>query len=258
VLVWLTTGGFGVVSKGFGARAGVLSMFHLEVGKGLLWTVNAGGIEGAKGWLLEFGVAVGLALVAAFFVSQSRRDVVSRWLMVVAFVVATIGFLFPLTDWEWDNTKLLVWAWIVMLPVLWKYVMEPLTVWVRAPIFALLFFTGAVALMAGLDARHGYMLVKRSELAKWEPIVRELPPEAVIAARPDYNSPFLLLGRRVVCGYEGHLSSHGLDYERQLGALHHILNRAYFWEDMARELGVDYVAVDDADGVRLEKIEKGN
>jgi len=251
--VWLTTNGFRVVVKGFGSGEGMLSRLKLEVGKGPLWTVGDGG---ATGWLLEFGVAVGLALVAALFVSMSRRDVVSRWLIVVAFVVASIGFLFPLTDWEWDNTKLLVWAWIALLPVLWKYVLEPLTVWVRAPIFALLFFTGVVALMAGLDARHGYTLVKRSELAKWEPLVRNLPPEAVIACESKYNSPFLLLGRRVMCGYEGHLSSHGLNYERKFWALHQILNQAYLWEDMARELGVDYVAAEDKDGSRLIKVER--
>jgi hypothetical protein len=43
--------------------------------------------------------------------------------------------------------------------------------------------------------------------------VREkTPPHAVLQGAPDHNSPITLTGRKLFMGYEGTLSSHGLDY----------------------------------------------
>ena len=78
------------------------------------------------------------------------------------------------------------------------------------------FFSGAVSLIGGLDGRHGYAIARRSELAAWQHAIVDIPPEDRFACVPDYNHPLILLGRKVACGYEGHLWSHGLNSQGEL------------------------------------------
>jgi len=59
----------------------------------------------------------------------------------------------------------------------------------------------------------------------------------VIACAPEYNQPVLMLGHPVVCGYEGHLWSHGLDYKRRYDALEGVMKGEPGWEQSARNLG---------------------
>ncbi len=209
--------------------------FRFEPG----WTLGEGG---AAGFALQFGVALILGGILAFKLIKAGEPA-ARWIAGVSAGIALLAFLFPLTDWAWDNTKLLVWCWIAPAPLLWKYVLAPLPMPSRAALCVLLFFSGAIALAAGLDRRHGYQLASREELAEWQSLVEDLPPETVFACHPDFNHPLLLLGRRVVCGYEGHLSSHGLAYRDKLSALKEILAQKPGWQVPAESVGADFVAL---------------
>ena len=119
-----------------------------------------------------------------------------------------------LRAWEWDNMKLMLWSWIVIAPYLWTKVIAPMKPGARVAICILLFFSGGVSLLGGLDARHGYGIARRSELDAWKHAVAGIPANVRFACVPDYNHPLILLGRKVACGYEGHLWSHGLTYQR--------------------------------------------
>ncbi len=58
--------------------------------------------------------------------------------------------------WEWDNMKLMFWSWIVIAPYLWTKVVAPMKPPARVAVCMVLFFSGGVSLLGGLDARHGY------------------------------------------------------------------------------------------------------
>jgi hypothetical protein len=150
-------------------------------------------------------------------------------------------FLVAFAPWEWDNTKLLIWAWLVAAPLIWSEVLKPLPAIPRGAICVLLFFSGAVSLLGGLDRRHGYDLVSRSELAETVIALKEVPPLDRIAIEPRFNHPVILLGRPVVCGYEGHLWSHGLDYREKLAKLQKVLNQEPGWIEAAGEIGAKWV-----------------
>jgi hypothetical protein len=114
----------------------------------------------------------------------------------------------------------------------------------------LLFGSGVVTLLAGLDGRHGYVLIKRSSVDRAESLLRDLPPDEVIACAPEFNHPVLLSGHPVVCGYEGHLWSHGLDYRKRLALLNDIMNGREGWREKARSLGVSRIYWSDLEAVR--------
>ena len=133
-------------------------------------------------------------------------------------------FLFALfvktAPWGWDNTKLIIWAYFICLPFLWR---ELIVKWpwpVRAGVCFLLFASGFVSLIGGLAVgRPGFDIANRTELEAVATVVRELPIKERFAAFPTYNHPLLMNGRKVVLGYGGHLWTQGFDYapiEQQL------------------------------------------
>jgi hypothetical protein len=95
--------------------------------------------------------------------------------------------------------------------------------------------------MAGLDGRHGYGLAKKSELAAARMALRDVQPGTRIAVDPTFNHPVMLLGYPVVCGYDGHLWSHGLRYQEPLAKLRSVLRQETGWKETAKELGAEWV-----------------
>jgi hypothetical protein len=220
--IWLVTGGFSASS-------------------GLRWLPGwMQGDGGWKFWAMNFGISLPL-LAWLFCKAAVRGDAESRAFCLLSLGVFLLCFLVALAPWEWDNTKLLLWAWLVAAPFLWSRVLEPLSPILRAALCVALFFTGAVSLMAGLDGRHGYELAKRSELATARMALRDVPPGTRIAVDPTFNHPVMLLGYPVVCGYDGHLWSHGLRYQEPLAKLRSVLRNEMGWKETAKELGTEWV-----------------
>ena len=164
-----------------------------------------------------------------------------------AFVIPAI-FLFLLAcivmfaPWEWDNTKIMVWSYLALLPFLWQYVVKPLPRLARATLCILLFFSGFVSLWGGIDLSHtGWPIVNRQELHDVELATRDLPVNETFAAYPDLNHPLLLSGCKLVEGFEGHLHSHGIEYRPRLRQLNVLLSGQTDWRQIADELHVRYL-----------------
>ena len=158
------------------------------------------------------------------FALYSDRDIEARCFVWAASAVFAACCVFIFAPWEWDNMKLMLWSWLVIAPYLWKKMLAPLKLPARAAVCVVLFFSGGVSLIGGLDTRHGYAIAQRSELAAWQHAIASIPPDVRFASVSDYNHPLILLGRKVACGYEGHLWSHGLDYHKKLELLDKSLN----------------------------------
>jgi hypothetical protein len=164
-----------------------------------------------------------------------------------AFVIPAI-FLFLLAcivmfaPWEWDNTKIMVWSYLALLPFLWQYVVKPLPRLARATLCILLFFSGFVSLWGGIDLSHtGWPIVNRQELHDVELATRDLPVNETFAAYPDLNHPLLLSGCKLVEGFEGHLHSHGIEYRPRLRQLNVLLSGQTDWRQIADQLHVRYL-----------------
>lgn len=216
----------------------------------------SGGIHFAWGWMLDgkgwgffvrdFGLVVVFGLVTGIL-AWRKKNAEARCFVGVAIGVFAVSSVLAFSSWPWDNMKLLLWCWLVLAPSLWSEVLRPLPVPARAALCGVLFFSGAVSLVGGLDGRHGYLLARRSELDAWQRVVRDLPMTDRFACEPDYNHPLILLGRKVVCGYEGHLASHGLDYRVRLSALRDALDGRKSWPEAAPFLQADWAAIRQTD-----------
>ncbi len=193
-------------------------------------------------WIWNFGFALPLAIAAAVMAVRSK-DAEARCFVATTLAVFAACSVVAFAPWPWDNMKLMIWSWIVLAPYLWSLVLSRLDIAARAALCFALFFSGAVSLAGGLDARHGYSIGQRSEVDAWRAATADISPEARFACVPDYNHPLILLGRRVACGYEGHLWSHGLDFRDKLSLLKLTLAGRSNWRKSTRSLGIDWLAL---------------
>jgi hypothetical protein len=193
-------------------------------------------------WLWNFGIFLPLVAACAVTVFRPRgADTTTRIFCGVSIATLVFCFLFAVAPWAWDNTKLLLWAYLALAPFLWSTLITRWPCWVRTAACILLFASGALALLGGLDSRHGYKLADRAELAAVQFMLRTMPVSARLATAPSYEHPALILGQPVVMGHDGHLFSQGLDYgpaEAELGAL---MVGGADWRNAARRLGVRYL-----------------
>ncbi len=162
--------------------------------------------------------------------------------VVPAAVIFSFAIFVKTAPWGWDNTKLIIWAYFIALPFLWRELIGKTPIPMRIGVCFLLFFSGFVSLFGGLTVgRPGFDIADRTELEAIATVVRKIPIKERFAAFPTFNHPLLLDGRKLVLGYPGHLWTQGFDYapiEQQLQAL---MRGAPDWRERARALQARYL-----------------
>jgi hypothetical protein len=164
--------------------------------------------------------------------------------LIPAAAIFVIALLFKLAPWEWDNLKIIIWAYFLVLPFLWTDLIATWQVPVRAGLCFALFASGFVSLFGGLklhDEKPGFDFAIRGELATVAVGLRKIPVEERFACAPTYNHPLLLNGRKVVMGYPGHLWSQGFDYTATEEQLNILMEGNGDWKGAAKRLGVRYL-----------------
>ncbi|MDQ6656038.1 MAG: hypothetical protein M3Y80_09525, partial [Verrucomicrobiota bacterium] len=201
-------------------------------------------------WFVNFGVFLPLMLVflgvciwrATKTEARFRfRDHPALAFTTPAVLLFIFACLVKTAPWEWDNIKLIIWAYLIVLPFLWRDFLAQTPEAVRVGACIALFTSGFVSLFGGLLANDGYGIGDRAEIDAVGQAVRRLPATARFAAWPTYNHPLLLQGRKVVLGYPGHLWTQGFDYaplEKKLTAL---MQGAPDWRENARQLDARYL-----------------
>ena len=202
-------------------------------------------------WLPNFGLWVLLALGLVGLCGWRIWKGKWRWgdtppadiaFVIAAVVIFAFGYFVQTAPWDWDNLKLMVWGYFLILPFLWSDIIGRWAFPERAATCLLLFGSGFVTLLGGLSAGHpGFGLIERARLDHIGTALRPLPVEARFATYPTYNHPVLLQGRKVVLGYPGHLWTEGFDYSKANDQLTALMNGAANWRDAAKALGVRYI-----------------
>jgi hypothetical protein len=243
-------------SADFGApffRMGGAANFGSATGFGSLLQKTWNGVIAPffQFWLTNFGFWVLLALALVALCGWRAWNSGWRWgkkppadmvFVLSAVVIFGIGYFVQTAPWDWDNLKLMVWGYFLILPFLWSDLVGRWAFPERAVTCIALFASGFVTLLGGLAAGHpGFGLIDRARLDGIGTAVRPLPVEARFAAYPTYNHPLLLQGRKVVLGYPGHLWTEGFDYDHPNRQLTALMRGAPNWRETAKALGVRYI-----------------
>jgi hypothetical protein len=205
----------------------------------IFWWVNFGIWLPLTGWL------IGLCGWRAWKTGPRFRDKIPEEIafLLPAAAIFILGLLVKFAPWEWDNLKLMIWGYFLVLPYLWTELIARWSLPVRVGVCIALFGSGFVSLFGGLAAGlPGLDFANRGEVDWLGVVARKLPVEARFAAYPTYNHPLLLQGRKVVLGYPGHLWTQGFDdYQKVYESLRQLMLGTGDWRETARHLRVRYI-----------------
>lgn len=202
-------------------------------------------------WFVNFGIFLPLVIALMTIVIYEERESFRRQdfelsidltLLSASTIIFLLVYFVETAPWQWDNIKILIWAYFLVLPVLWRRFLSRSWLIIRAGVCFLLFFSGFVSLMGGLSVeREGHNFASRDEVDLVANAVRSLPVEARFAAFPTYNHPLLLNGRKLVCGYPGHLWTQGINYDATIAQLQSLMLGQGNWAQTAHQLQARYL-----------------
>jgi hypothetical protein len=193
-------------------------------------------------WPMNFGLLPILVAVLVIVLLRRRQEVWARAVVFPALAIFVVCCLVKFAPWEWDNTKLMVWSYLAVLPFLWSELLARWPAWARGAACVALFASGFLSTLGGIGAQHtGHPIALRSELDGAAKAVRGIPASERIAGAPTYNHPLLLIGRKMTLGYLGHVASHGLAWEAPAMQLQALMNGEDAWREHAEELGARYL-----------------
>lgn len=232
-------------------HAGTVMEFHLgwaQRGEGS----GEFGMPFFRFWFYNFGILVPLVLTLVGILGyrvwqegfQWKRKLPEEIAFVFgAAVIFVFTFCIKTAPWIWDNLKILIWAYFIVLPYLWRDLIMQWERPIRWAVCFALFASGFISLFGGLAAgKGGFGFASRGEIDAVSAAVQPLPLEARFAAWPTYNHPLLLSGRKVVMGYPGHLWTQGFnDYGKTNETLAKLMQGGAGWQELARTLRVRYI-----------------
>ncbi len=202
-------------------------------------------------WFENFGVFIPLAFcllaVCSWRLWKSGIDWNEKLPEKIAFLLPAAaifisGLFFKFAPWEWDNLKLMIWGYFLVLPFLWTDLIARWPLEARVAACIALFASGFISLFGGLAAeRTGLGFANRAELDEVGAAIQNVPMEARFAAYPNYNHPLVLQGRKVVMGYPGHLWTQGFDYAATENQLRQLMEGGADWLQTARGLRARYL-----------------
>ena len=222
--VWLLTDGFHAASQ-LAWQPGWMQGDHFSV---TYWLQNFGALPFFIGWLV--------------FVLVRKKEL-APWLFVgPALLVFTATLFIRFSPWEWDNTKLMMWSYLALLPYLWNSVLKTTPLFIRITSCLLFFASGFISMCGGLGpAEEGYEIADLATTLSVQQTVEKLPITAVFAAAPEYAHPLVFAGRRLALGYHGHMVGHGIPYDLEKQAMDDLMLGRDNWKSAAKFLGVRYL-----------------
>ena len=210
------------------------------------WRIGQHGFSWRPAIVIFFAFAVlmwAITRIVKDGFSWERKLPAETAFIFAAAVIFILFYSIKTAPWIWDNLKIGVWAYFILLPFLWRQLIGQWEPPIRAAVCFALFASGFVSLFGGLAAgKGGFGFASRGELDAVAYAVQKMPSEARFAAYPTYNHPLLLEGRKVVMGYPGHLWTQGFDdYGKTGELLTKLMQGAANWRDLARTFHVRYI-----------------
>lgn len=154
---------------------------------------------------------------------------------IPALIIFILGNLYVLAEWDWDQLKIFlgiygltliilaceyekrsvhVSQWLENTPHALSLIVRGFSLSLQAlPI--LLVIPATLEVGGIIHKGENFEVYNKEKMDRAQAIVEKTDKHAIIVGGPDHNSLVTLTGRRLFYGYEGTLSSHGLDYGRR-------------------------------------------
>ena len=161
------------------------------------------------------------------------------------FLVSNVAKLAP---WEWDNIKVLIYWYVGSLPLIayaiaWAWQKNKAAKIVAGVCFAALIFAGSLDVWRTATGQIKTRVFDADAVQIANMIKRNTAPNALFLNAPTYNSAVVLSGRQSLMRYNGHLSSHGIDYAPREADVRHIYEGGGVADILLRKYNIQYVLV---------------
>jgi hypothetical protein len=202
-------------------------------------------------WFMNFGILpICVAVLAWRTIADLRNSDRSaaametmHWLLP-SLVIFSFTCVVMLSSWEWDNTKLMIWPYFIVMSLLGREIAAWRSIEARVLVCFGLFFSGLVSLLGGIGSQgpeHGYEIARRSDLDGAAHELGKISVSETFAGASTYNHPVLLSGHKMAMGYTGHLWSYGIDFQERERRVAQLLNGDDGWEQIARDLSIRWI-----------------
>ncbi|MEZ5307853.1 MAG: hypothetical protein R2684_11980 [Pyrinomonadaceae bacterium] len=223
-------------------------------------------------WLKNTGIFIPVALFGVYLLSrmvvpkdgeQSDEDSEEGFSLLYLVYAAPFVFLFVVSNlakfapWEWDNIKILIYAFVGMSPFAAYAIVR---VWRMGVIFKvaasggllILLASGALDVWRTASQQMKYGVFEKDAVALAEAIRDRTDEHSIILNAPTYNTAAVLTGRISAMRYVGHLSSHGIDYRGREEDLRRIYSGEATADLLIKKYGIDYILVTPRETLELD------
>ncbi len=230
------------------------------------WLAPVYNLPWIKFWLLNWGVVPLLAFIGLVLLYQKKRGLAMIFLPF--FLLFAAANLVKFQPWNWDNTKIIVWAALgfaglaaYFLQRLWQG--NTLKKFLAVLLFAMSILSG------GFDAiriiqfeSFNFTMFQNRDLEAAEWVRKNTSPDSIWIAHDDHHGWLgSLAGRQTIMSYRGWLWSHGYDYLEVEADLSMMFAEPESSEHIFEKYNVDYVFIGHqeievwgADNTRYNKI----
>jgi len=214
-----------------------------------------GGIIWFKwGWLMEdhrqgpllffitqFGFLTFLFLVTLYDV-VTKREREDELLLYPGLAFFSVCFYVVFAVWIVDNMKIMVWCYLLILPVMGRVFLDRVRPPWRIPLYILFFFSGFLAIFWQHRASNeGAWVAARKDLDGVCEATKNLPVSERFATVRTYNPPVALCGHPLAVGYDLHLWSHGIDTSVQGDQFKRLMMGDKAWRTISVSLQAHYL-----------------
>lgn len=196
------------------------------------WTIGDEGL--VTFFFRNFTIYPALLAWAALAAARSRDRALVLTLVPALAVWAALFFV-KLAPWAWDNTKVMVWCYLLTLPAV-GHALAGVPARARAGLLVLWLLPGSVSVANATVGHQGYVLYERREVEAVCEALRVAPIGERIAVAPTFNHPVALCGHPLVAGYGGHLWTYGIEPRAVEEKLARLMDGRPDWERAASEL----------------------
>lgn len=199
-------------------------------------------------WLKNLGLYFPLAIAAIIWLRKRNYPLLA--FTVSAGFVWILANLYVFQPWDWDNSKLLVYWFVVSLPGV-----AAMLVWLadRGRVMK----AGVVVMIVSMTFAGTLDVSKAAQWQSYKTLLFDAPSQEFATYVRDHsskdsiwltaqqaNNPVAVLGgRRIVLGYTGWLWSYGLRYHDREVAVKHMFEAQPDSPDLLRQYSVSYIVI---------------
>jgi hypothetical protein len=183
-----------------------------------------------------------IVAIAAGLVFLRMKENLKEYILAVVLFALFMNLM--LAPWEWDNIKVLIWPYILILGAGQVVIqaLPPKAKFIEAALAVLLLFSGTLMVARTLDStRQAPAMISLEAIAKAKGLIKTIPLTAIFAAAPVHDHVLAYMGRVRVLGYEGHNWSHGIDTRSQTADLRILMGAHDDWRGAAGRLKATHI-----------------